>query len=155
MRWGSVNLLLLLRCSIFFPCLCILMAGFCNLFIGCRKNYTEYCFFGLSFWREPFSAFGGCSTFNTAKLGTWICNMGSSNECCTYIKSVNVWPSEIDTPCLTPMRSAQWRSVTDQWQVSIGRLICEPTEVGFRVWCFYPTDPLDINSFLSCPCTPP
>ena len=70
--------------------MCVLADGFSKLFVGCRKNHTEYCFLGLSIWREHFSTFGGCSTFNTAKLGTWIRNLGTSNECCMYIKSVNL-----------------------------------------------------------------
>lgn len=62
---SSSSFSLLLR-----SCPCTLMAGLTNLFVGGRKNYTEYCFFGLSFGREHFSPFGGCATFDIAKLGT-------------------------------------------------------------------------------------
>lgn len=54
----------------------------------CRENNTKYCFSGLCVWRQVWSPSSCCPSLNLAKLGAWICNLGTSNECCTWVELI-------------------------------------------------------------------
>jgi len=81
MKWDLVLILYLSPIPLFLIWDVTLLAEFFFF----RKNHTEYCFHSIPFWRECLSSSGDCSTFNITKLGTWICNLGTSHECCMYM----------------------------------------------------------------------